>query len=122
MPPCMRKILPHDVTCLPSAKYTTMSDKGLKKAVIIGAAIGALVSLGAAFSMDLYLAGSIQGTWWDAAAKDVTRMFGPSCGRNPFAIAFVLVLVMGFLAGFGALLGAAGGLMLNRFFKSVLKI
>jgi hypothetical protein len=99
-----------------------MSDKGLKKAVIIGATIGALASLGAALSMDLYLAGSIQGTWWDAAAKDVTRMFGPSCGKNSFAIALVLVLVMGFLAGFGALLGAAGGLMMNRFFKTVLKL
>ena len=63
-----------------------MSDKGLKKAVIIGAAIGALVSLGAALSMDLFLSGSIQGTWWDASAKDVTRMFGPSCGKNSFAI------------------------------------
>lgn len=99
-----------------------MSDKGLKKAVIIGAVIGALVSLGAALSMDLALSGSIQGTWWDAAAKDVTRMFGPSCGKNFFAIALVLVLVMGFLAGFGAVLGAAGGLMINRFFKSVLKL
>jgi hypothetical protein len=99
-----------------------MSDKGLKKAVIIGATIGALASLGAALSMDLYLAGSIQGTWWDAAAKDVNRMFGPSCGKNSFAIALVLVLVMGFLAGFGALLGAAGGLMMNRFFKNVLKL
>ena len=32
------------------------------------------------------------------------------------------LLVMGFLAGFGALLGAAGGLMMNRFFKNVLKL
>jgi hypothetical protein len=99
-----------------------MSDKGLKKAVIIGAVIGALVSLGAALSMDLVLSSSVQGTWWDASAKDVTRMFGPSCGKNPFAIGLLLALVMGFLAGFGALLGAAGGLMLNRFFKSVLKL
>jgi len=99
-----------------------MSDKGLKKAVIIGAVIGALTSLGAALSMDLYLSNSIQGTWWDAAAKDVTKMFGPGCGQNSFAIALLLVLVMGFLAGFGALLGAAGGLMMNRFFKNVLKL
>lgn len=99
-----------------------MSDKGLKKAVIIGASIGALASLGAALAMDLYLSGSIQGTWWDAAAKDVTRMFGASCGQNSFAIALILVLVMGFLAGFGALLGAAGGLLLNIFFKRMLKL
>jgi hypothetical protein len=99
-----------------------MSDRGLKKAVIIGAAIGALLTLGTALSMDIFLSGSLQGTWWDASAKDVTKMFGPACGQNVFAVAFVLFLVMGFLAGFGAMLGAAAGLMMNRFFKVVLKL
>lgn len=99
-----------------------MSDKGLKKAVIIGAAGGALVSLGTALSMDIFLSGEMQGTWWDAAAKDVTKMFGPSCGQNFFAVGLVLLLVMGFLAGFGAMLGAAAGAMMNRFFKVVLKL
>jgi hypothetical protein len=98
-----------------------MSDKGLKKAIIIGAAAGALVSLGTALSMDMFLSGALQGTWWDAASKDVTKMFGPSCGKNVFAVGLVLALVMGFLAAFGALLGAAAGLTLNRFFKLVLK-
>lgn len=99
-----------------------MSDKGLKKAVIIGAACGALLSLVTALFMDMLMSGSIQGTWWDAAAKDVTRMFGPSYGQNVFAITLVLVFVMGLLAGFGALLGAIAGLMMNRFFKIVLKL
>jgi hypothetical protein len=99
-----------------------MSDAGLKKAVIIGAAIGALLTLGTALSMDIFLSGSLQGTWWDAAAKDVTKMFGPVCGQNVFAVALVLALVMGFLAGFGALLGAVAGVMMNRFFKVVLKL
>jgi hypothetical protein len=99
-----------------------MGDKGLKKAVIIGAVIGALVSLGTALSMDIFLSGSLSGTWWDAAAKDVTKMFGPRCGQNVFAVSLVLFFVMGFLACFGAMLGAAGGLMMNRFFKLVLKL
>ena len=99
-----------------------MNDKGLKKTVIIGAAIGALITLGTALSMDIFLSGSLQGTWWDAAARDVTKMCGPVCGKNVFAVAIVLALVMGFLAGFGAMLGAAAGLMMNRFFKVVLKL
>jgi hypothetical protein len=99
-----------------------MSDKGLKKAVIIGASLGALVSLGVALSLDFLMSGAVEGTWWDAAARDVTRMFGPACGQNVFAVGLVLVLVMGFLAGFGAMLGAAAGLMMNRFFKLVLKL
>lgn len=99
-----------------------MGDKGLKRAVITGAVIGALISLGTALSMDIFLSGSLQGTWWDAAAKDVTKMFGPVCGQNVFAVSLVLFFVMGFLAGFGAMLGAAGGLMMNRFFKLVLKL
>jgi len=99
-----------------------MSDKGLKKAVLIGAVTGAVVTLGIALSMDLFFSDTFQGTWRDAAAKDVTKMFGPACGQNIFAVTLVLVLVMGFLAGFGALLGAAAGLIMNRFFKMVLKL
>ena len=98
-----------------------MSDKGLKKAVIIGAALGAVVTLGAAISMDYVLSNSLQGTWRDAAVKDVTKMFGPSCGQNWFAVTLVLVVVMGFLAGFGAMLGAIAGTIMNRFFKFILK-
>jgi hypothetical protein len=99
-----------------------MGDKGLKKAVILGAVIGALITLAIALSMDLFMSDAFQGTWRDAAAKDVTKMFGPSCGQNSFAVLLVLVLVMGFLAGFGAMLGAAAGLLMNRFFKVVLKL
>jgi membrane protein YqaA with SNARE-associated domain len=99
-----------------------MSDKGLKKAILIGAVLGAVVTLGIALSMDLFFSDAIQGTWRDAAAKDVTRMFGSACGQNVFAVYFVLTIVMGFLAGFGAMLGAAAGLIMNRFFKMVLKL
>ena len=98
-----------------------MSDRGLKKAVFIGAGIGAFITLGAALSMDIVFSNALQGTWWDAAQKDVTRMFGPTCGQNYFAVALVLVVVMGFLAAFGAFLGAAAGLAMNRFFKLLLK-
>jgi membrane protein YqaA with SNARE-associated domain len=98
-----------------------MSDKGLKKAVLIGAILGGLVTLGIALSMDLFFSDTLQGTWKDAAAKDVTRMFGPACGQNAFAVMLVLILVMGFLAGFGAMLGAAAGLVMNRFFRFLTK-
>ncbi len=99
-----------------------MSDDGLKKAVNLGAATGAILSLGTALSMDLFLSGTFEGTWWDASVKDVTRMFGPAWGQNFFVVALVLVLVMVFLAAFGAMLGAASGFILNRFFKLVLKL
>jgi hypothetical protein len=98
-----------------------MSDRGLKKAVVIGAGIGAIITLGAALSMDIVFSDTLQGTWRDAAAKDVTRMFGQACGQNYVAVTLVLVVVMGFLAAFGALLGAAAGLAMNRFFKLLLK-
>ena len=95
--------------------------KGLKKAVIIGALLGAVVTLGVAFSMDYFLADSISGSWRDAAVKDVTKMFGPACGGNWFAVTLVLVVVMGFLAGFGAALGAVAGVIMHRFFRALLK-
>ncbi len=98
-----------------------MSDTGLKKAIIIGAVIGAVVTLASALAMDYVLSSSLQGTWRDAAAKDVTRMFGPSCGQNWFAVTFLLVAVMAFLAAFGAVLGVIGGVIINRFFRMLLK-
>ena len=98
-----------------------MSDNGLKKAVIIGAVIGAMVTLGTALSLDVFFSETFQGTWRDAAAKDVTKMFGPSCGQNWFAVTLVLVFVMTFLAGFGALLGIIAGVIMNRFFKLLVK-
>lgn len=98
-----------------------MSDAGLKKAIIIGAVMGAVVTLGAAIAMDYVLSSSLQGTWRDAAVKDVTRMFGPACGRNWYAVTLVLVVVMAFLAGFGAVLGVVAGAIMNRFFKLLLK-
>jgi len=94
-----------------------MADKGLRRAVIVGAVLGAIASLATAFSLDALISGAFQGSWRDAAAKDVTRMFGPDCGRNWFAVTLVLVLVMGFLAAFGALLGVIGGAIMNRFFR-----
>ncbi len=98
-----------------------MSDHGLKRAVIIGAVLGALVSLGTALSLDVLFSDTFQGTWRDAAAKDVTKIFGPACGQNWFAVTLVLVFVMGFLAAFGALLGVIAGVIMNRFFRLFLK-
>src|SRR5512142_2055629 len=98
-----------------------MSDKGLKKAIIIGAVLGAVITLGAALAMDYVLSSSLQGTWRDAAAKDVTRMFGPSCGQSWFAVTLMLAMVMAFLAAFGAVLGIVGGVIINRFFRMLLK-
>ena len=98
-----------------------MSDKGFKRAIIIGAILGAVVTVGAALAMDTVLSSSLQGTWRDAAAKDVTKMFGPACGQNGFAVTLVLVLVMGFLALFGAVLGIIAAVIMNRFFRILLK-
>ncbi len=98
-----------------------MGDKGLKKAIIIGAAAGALMTLGTALSLDVFFSDTFQGSWRDAATKDVTKMFGPGCGQNWLAVTLVLVFVMGFLAAFGALLGTVAGVIMNRFFKLLIK-
>ncbi|HAR46581.1 MAG: hypothetical protein A2X56_00260 [Nitrospirae bacterium GWC2_57_13] len=95
--------------------------KGLKRAVIIGSILGAFASLAAALAMDVVLGSSLQGTWWDASQRDVTKMFGPGCGQNPFAVGLMLAFVMGFLAAFGAFLGMIAGVFMYRLFRFVLK-
>jgi hypothetical protein len=98
-----------------------MSDKRFKRSLIIGAVLGALVTLGAALAMDVVLSDSLQGTWRDAAAKDVTKMFGPSCGQSWVAVTLMLMTVMGFLAAFGAGLGVIAAVIMHRFFRALLK-
>ena len=98
-----------------------MSDRSFRHSVIIGAVVGAVITLSAALTMDLVLSSSLQGTWRDAATKDVTRMFGPACGQSWFAVTVVLVIVMGFLAAFGAVLGVIAAVIISRFFRVLLK-
>jgi hypothetical protein len=98
-----------------------MSDNGLKKTLVIGAVIGAVITLGTALSMDVFFSDTLQGTWREAAQKDVAKMFGPVCGRNWFAVTLVLVFVMSFLAGFGALLGIVAAAVVNRFFRLLIR-
>lgn len=98
-----------------------MNDSGLKKAILIGASAGALFSIGIAVSLDYFLADSLRGTWWDAATKDVTKIFGPGCGGNPFAVGLVLFFTMAVLAGIGAFFGLVGSVILYKFFTRVLK-
>lgn len=96
-------------------------NKGFKRAIIIGAVAGVVISLAAAVSMDYVFSDALKGTWRDAAVKDVTRTFGPAAGQNWFVVTAVLVVVMGFLAGVGAVLGVVAAVILHRFFKFLLK-
>lgn len=98
-----------------------MKDKGLKKAIVLGAAAGAFITLVTALSLDVFFADTLHGTWRDAAVNDVTRMFGPAYGQDYFAVTLYLVCVVGFLVGFGVVLGAITGLLINRFFKLLMK-
>jgi hypothetical protein len=98
-----------------------MSDQGFRKAIIIGAIVGALMTLGSALAMDYVLSTSLKGTWRDAASKDVAKMFGPACGQNWFAVTLVLTVVMGILAAIGAVLGIIGAVIINRFFRFLVK-
>jgi len=88
---------------------------------MIGAVAGTLITLAAAVVMDVVLADALQGTWRDAAAKDVMRMFGPACGRSWLAVTLMLVAVLGFLGAFGAVLGIIAAVFLHRFFRALLK-
>ncbi len=98
-----------------------MDTGNLKKSMLVGAILGGLATLGIALSMDYFLGDALHGSWREAAARDVTKMFGPQCGRNSCAVMTLLILVMGFLSCFGALLGAMAAFIINRFFKVLLK-
>jgi hypothetical protein len=98
-----------------------MSDKSFKRAIIIGAVLGAVAALAIAVALDYAFSDTLKSTWWDAAQKDATKMFGPELGRNRLVIGSMLGVVMLFLAGVGAVFGMLTGVLIHRFFTFLLK-
>lgn len=98
-----------------------MSNKGFKRAIIIGAVLGAIASLAIAVSIDYVFSDTLRNTWWDAAQKDAIKLFGPEWGRNSFIVGAMLGAVMLLLAGVGAVFGIIAGAFFHRFLDFLFK-
>lgn len=75
----------------------------MKKAFRIGAAIGGLLGVAVALTMDLVLGQGLGEGWSNAVAHDLNRLFGLSLSSGDFIVTVGVILVVGFMGLFGAL-------------------
>lgn len=88
-----------------------------KRYLFIGAVVGGVLSLSLALLMDWMYAGSLQGTWRDAIAKDLNTFFNFGVSPESLVVYFFFMLVLGLLAAFGALMGFIFSFFLYKFFS-----
>lgn len=89
--------------------------KRKKIVVLIGASIGALLSLVTSLLMDFLFADSLQGTWRDAIVSDLQRLTSHSYSPESVFIYLLFILVLAFLAAMGAGIGAFFALIVHKF-------
>ncbi len=93
----------------------------MKKGFFIGAICGGVLGIIICLSMDLVLGGALGGGWREAVAHDLGAVFGRRFDNNSFVVLLGVVIVIGFVAGFGALVGGMFGVMVTRLFSFLTK-
>lgn len=93
----------------------------MKKGFFIGAVCGGVLGVIICLSMDLVLGEALGGGWREAVAHDLGAIFGSTFDRNSFVVLFGVVVVIGFVAAFGALVGGVFGVMVTRLLSFLTK-
>lgn len=89
----------------------------MKKAFRIGAAIGGMLGVAVALTMDLVLGQSPGGGWSDAVAHDLNRLFDANFAPHHFLVIIGVVLVVCFMGVFGALACGTFTVLIFKFFE-----
>lgn len=76
----------------------------------IGAVIGGILGVGIALTMDMLLGSGLGGSWKEAVASDLNRLFSTSFTPDSLVVYAGVVLVVGFIGAFGA---GAGGVFVS---------
>ena len=95
-----------------------MKDKKSKRGrtvMIIGASIGATLSLVTSLLMDVLFADSLQGTWREAIVNDMQNVFSITMAPDSVLVYLLFILVMVFLSLIGAAIGAFFALIVYKF-------
>lgn len=91
--------------------------KRAKKFLFAGAVIGGIISFAISLLMDTMYAGSLQGTWRDAIAKDLNTFFSLGVSSGSFIVYIAFAFVLGILSLFGAFMGFIFSFFLYKFFS-----
>ncbi len=93
----------------------------MKRGFYIGAIFGGLLGVIISLSMDLILGDALGGGWRDAVAHDLGALTGVAFGKNSLIVIFGVVLIIGFVAAFGAAIGGIFGVMVSRLLSFLTK-
>ena len=89
----------------------------MKRGFYIGVICGGILGIVIALSMDLILGGALGSGWREAVAHDLTALTGTPFSENSFLVIIGVVVVVGFIAAFGAFIGGVFGVMMARLFS-----
>lgn len=88
-----------------------------KKFLLSGAVVGGILSLAITLLMDSLFAGSLQGTWRDAIAKDLNTLLSLGVTSGSIIVYIVFAFVLCLLTAFGAIMGFIFSFFLYKFFS-----
>ena len=95
-----------------------MSDeRRLKRYLIVGAVIGAVMALTISLLMDVLFADSLSGTWRDAIVNDLHNLLNINVTVNSPIVFIVFAIILAVLSGFGAFMGMIFTFFIVRFFS-----
>ncbi len=89
----------------------------LKRVLVIGSIVGGLLSVTISLLMDYLFADALQGTWRDAIANDLNRLFSINASPDSIIVYILFGIILLVLFGIGAILGSLFSLLIYRFFK-----
>ena len=93
------------------------SSGSLKAFLLAGSALGALLGIGIAISMDSLYAGALEGSWRDAIVKDLHTFFSLNVMKNSPVVIAVFALILLILGVFGAVMGLIFSFFIYKFFE-----
>ena len=87
----------------------------MKRLVVLGAWLGAALSLCVTLLMDVLYADALKGTWRDAIAKDFGSLFGSPMTSNSPVVYVGFIVILALMAAVGAVFGVLFSVLIVRF-------
>ena len=93
----------------------------MKKVFYTGLAVGGILGIVIALSMDIVIGKSLGGGWSEAVANDINKLFHANLPQNHIVVMVGVLVVLGIIGAFGALIGGISFITVARLIMSLAK-
>jgi len=93
----------------------------VKKVFYTGLAVGGILGIVIALSMDIVIGKSLGGGWSEAVANDINKLFHANLPQNHIVVMVGVLVVLGIIGAFGALIGGISFITVARLIMSLAK-